>query len=43
MFYVKKPLYSSGSDFLCDVFDDKVHSSKVFLSILYINIVLMDF
>ena len=39
----KKPLYSSGSDSLCDVFDDKVHNSEVFLSIQYINIVLMDF
>ena len=39
----RKPLYSSGSNSLCNVFDDKVHSSEVFLSILYINIVLMDF
>ena len=40
---LRKPLYSSGNDSLCDVFDDNVHSSEVFLSILYINIVLMDF
>ena len=39
----RKIVHSIGSDFVCDVVDYEVHGSDIFVHIMCIDIIRMDF